>query len=87
MAIAYGHYFAGLIAQFSLKGATSMSLDKPFQHYQNFFIHLALLALCVCLTHVVYFVFKYAIVKSKEIKNGSSYENKKRAIVNVAYTI
>jgi POT family proton-dependent oligopeptide transporter len=86
MAIAYGHYFAGLIAQFFLKDATPLSLDKPFEHYQNFFIHLALLALCVSLSLLACQALKYVIVKSKEVKIGS-YENKKRALINVTYTV
>ena len=63
MAIAYGHYFAGFIAQFSLKGATPLSLDNSFEHYHIFFIYLALLALCVSLSLIVYQVFKYVIVR------------------------
>jgi dipeptide/tripeptide permease len=47
MAIAYGHYFAGFIAQFSLSDANSLPSDNPFECYQAFFSHLALLALSI----------------------------------------
>ena len=63
MAIAYGHYFAGFIAQFSLKDATPMSLDKSFQHYHSFFIYLALLAFCVSLSLIACQALKYVIVR------------------------
>jgi POT family proton-dependent oligopeptide transporter len=54
MAIAYGHYFAGFIAHFSLKDATRLSLDNPFGQYQSFFIHLALLAACVGMSLILF---------------------------------
>ena len=43
MAIAYGHYFAGLIAQFSIKPEASS--EGFLEHYQTFFFSLGLLAL------------------------------------------
>jgi POT family proton-dependent oligopeptide transporter len=43
MAIAYGHYFGGFIAQFSLSAAT----EDPFARYQAFFLYLGLVALGV----------------------------------------
>jgi POT family proton-dependent oligopeptide transporter len=61
IAIAYGHYLAGFMARFSLKDATSLSLDNPFGQYEDFFIRLGLLALCVSSSLFVYQGFKYAI--------------------------
>ena len=43
MAIAYGHYFAGLIAQFSIKPEASS--EGFLEHYQTFFFSLGLIAL------------------------------------------
>lgn len=43
MAIAYGHYFAGIIAQFSINPATST--EGFLEHYQTFFFSLGLIAL------------------------------------------
>ena len=40
MAIAYGHYFAGFIAQFSL--SDPLSLESSLDHYQTFFLSLAI---------------------------------------------
>lgn len=52
MAIAYGHYFAGFIAQFSLRnGSTSSS--HAYEQYQDFFTNLAILALCVGLSLIL----------------------------------
>ncbi len=50
MALAYGHYFAGFLAQFSLSNRTDPSLNPSFEGYQTFFVSLALLALCVSLS-------------------------------------
>jgi len=61
IAIAYGHYLAGFMARFSLKDATPLYLDNSFNEYKSFFIYLALLALCVSLSLIVYQGFKYAI--------------------------
>ena len=47
MAIAYGHYFAGFIAQFSLSEAVSLSSENSFERYQTFFSHLSLMALSI----------------------------------------
>ncbi|MBP6952455.1 MAG: hypothetical protein KA112_04685, partial [Alphaproteobacteria bacterium] len=38
--IAYGHYFAGFIAQFSL--SDPLSLESSLDHYQTFFLSLAI---------------------------------------------
>jgi POT family proton-dependent oligopeptide transporter len=43
MAIAYGHYFGGLIAQFSLRPAG----EDSFATYQSFFFYLGMIALAV----------------------------------------
>ena len=79
IAIAYGHYLAGLMARFSLKDATPLSLDDPFGQYGNFFIRLSLLALCVSLSLIMYQGFKYAIstikkraTRKKKSKNAGS---------------
>jgi dipeptide/tripeptide permease len=47
MAIAYGHYFAGFIAQFSLSEAVPLSYENSFERYQTFFSHLSLMALSI----------------------------------------
>jgi hypothetical protein len=47
MAIAYGHYLAGFIAQFSLSGEIFLDSGSPFERYQAFFSHLSLLALFI----------------------------------------
>ena len=45
MAIAYGHYFAGFIAQLSLNDAVSLPSGNSFEKYQTFFSRLGLMAL------------------------------------------
>lgn len=47
MAIAYGHYFAGFIAQLSLSEAVPLSSGNSFERYQAFFSHLGLMALSI----------------------------------------
>jgi POT family proton-dependent oligopeptide transporter len=51
MAIAYGHYFAGLMAQFSLGvatgGSNSLPASNPLEAYEDFFLRLSLLPLSV----------------------------------------
>ncbi len=54
MAIAYGHYFAGFIAQFSLSSPTPLSIDNSFDQYQSFFLYLTVLASCVGLSLLLY---------------------------------
>ena len=68
MAIAYGHYLAGLVAQFSLKDATSLPIDNPFEQYHIFFTCLALLALCIGLALLLVqgVKFLYYIVKNRQ---------------------
>lgn len=61
MAIAYGHYLAGFLAQFSLKEAVSLPLGAPFGQYRSFFTYLALLAACVTLSLFVSRGLKCAI--------------------------
>lgn len=63
MAIAYGHYFAGFIAQFSLGNSPSLSLDRSFLSYQTFFIHLGMVPLCVGLSLLTFQAIKYNIKK------------------------
>lgn len=46
MAIAYGHYLAGFMAQFSLNNSTILNADNSFQ-YQSFFVYLGLLPLFI----------------------------------------
>lgn len=58
MAIAYGHYFAGVIAQFSLSN-TSAS-DGSLEHYQIFFLNLALLPSLVAGLLFLYYYGKQA---------------------------
>jgi len=87
MAIAYGHYFAGFIAHFSLNHGANLSPGNPFGHYQSFFMHLALLAACVGMP-LILFRFIYGINKNKSKNifkatmprhNSLSIKNKKRA--------
>ena len=54
MAIAYGHYFAGFIAQFSL--SDPLSLESSLDHYQTFFLSLAI---APCTVAFLLFVFYY----------------------------
>ena len=46
MAIAYGHYFAGFIARFSLSDQTLLG-ESSLEHYRHFFLNLGLLSLVV----------------------------------------
>jgi POT family proton-dependent oligopeptide transporter len=59
MAIAYGHYFAGFIAQFSLGEAIPLSSANSFERYQTFFSHLSLLALSIGLLLLLWQVALY----------------------------
>jgi POT family proton-dependent oligopeptide transporter len=59
MAIAYGHYFAGFIAQFSLSGASLLASANSFERYQTFFSHLSLLALSIGLLLLLWQVAQY----------------------------
>jgi len=61
MAIAYGHYVAGLIAQFSLNNPALLPHDRSFERYRTFFFQLALLALCVALSLLLYQGIRYFI--------------------------
>lgn len=61
MAIAYGHYVAGLLAQFSLDRSALLSHDHSFVRYRTFFFQLAILALCVALSLLLYQGIRYFI--------------------------
>jgi proton-dependent oligopeptide transporter, POT family len=75
MAIAYGHYLAGFMAQFSLGGSIGssslLSYDNSFERYRAFFFHLALLALCVGLSLLLHQSIKYLIGITSERNNLS----------------
>lgn len=68
MAIAYGHYLAGLVAQFSINNVASLSSGNSFEEYRTFFVHLALFPLCVSLTLLAYQGIKYSIIKKGRYK-------------------
>lgn len=57
MAIAYGHYFAGAIAQFSVKRESLQ--ENILAHYREFFSSLALMALAIGL-----FILSYRWIRS-----------------------
>jgi len=65
MAIAYGHYFAGLVASLSLSNNPSLSGDHPLQTYRHFFFKLAITAMCAGLSLLLYQAIKKNIVASK----------------------
>ncbi|MGV8947880.1 MAG: peptide MFS transporter [Candidatus Paracaedibacter sp.] len=69
MAIAYGHYFGGLIAQFSLSSSSPLTYDNSFERYRAFFFHLALLAMCVGLSLLLYQSIKYLVTFTTKRKN------------------
>jgi POT family proton-dependent oligopeptide transporter len=69
MAIAYGHYFGGLIAQFSLSSSSPLTYDNSFERYRAFFFHLALLAMCVGLSLLLYQSIKYLVSVTTKRKN------------------
>ncbi|OJW54963.1 MAG: hypothetical protein BGO67_05085 [Alphaproteobacteria bacterium 41-28] len=66
MAIAYGNYFAGFIAQFSLSNP-EMS-ESPIEHYQAFFLSLTLMPCLIGFLLLLYFYVKQSksVVKRRE---------------------
>jgi|GEM_PF-892279 len=62
MSIAYGHYFAGFIAQFSISSSVAPNLEASLEGYQSFFVNLSLLPLCVSL--LLLFYQGYKVVKN-----------------------
>lgn len=63
MAIAYGHYFAGFIAQFSL--SSPLSLESSLDHYQTFFLSLAIAPCTVAfLLFVLYQIKPFNLLKT-----------------------
>lgn len=71
MAIAYGHYFAGFIAQFSLNDSTTLSSGNSFEQYRSFFMYLSLLPLCVGSSLLLYQGSKIAIILARKRKTLS----------------
>jgi len=69
MAIAYGHYFAGFIAQFSLNDPTSLSFGNSFEQYRSFFMYLGLLPFCIGSSLLLYQGSKHAIVLVRKRKS------------------
>lgn len=65
MAIAYGHYLAGFVAQLSLNNRTSLSLDNSFEGYRMFFLQLGIFPLCVGLSLLSYQAIKSHITSRK----------------------
>lgn len=63
MAIAYGHYFAGFIAQYSLESPIITDSECSFETYRNFFFHLAVLPLCIGLLLLLFQGLKYYLIK------------------------
>jgi dipeptide/tripeptide permease len=72
MAIAYGHYFAGFIAQYSLEAPAATYSEDSFERYGNFFFCLGLLPLCIGLLLLLYQGLKYftASAKAKNAADG-----------------
>lgn len=68
MAIAYGHYFAGFIAQFSLNDPSSLSLSNSLEQYRAFFMYLGLLPLCIGSSLLLYQGGKAAIMFGRKKK-------------------
>lgn len=66
MAIAYGHYLAGLVAQFSINNVASLSSGNSFEEYRIFFVDLAFFPLCVSLSLLLHQGIKHSIIKKKE---------------------
>lgn len=66
MAIAYGHYFSGVIAQFSLSG--NILFEHALEGYGTFFTHLALLPLCVAFPLLGYQTIKRIVSKQRRKK-------------------
>lgn len=56
MAIAYGHYFGGFIAKFSV--SESLSVETSLMHYQSFFLNLSYVP---CLVGIGLFFYYYII--------------------------
>lgn len=63
LAIAYGHYFAGFIAQFSLYDTSGLSIGIPLLQYRFFFVNLGLLPLCIGLLLLLCKAMKVIISK------------------------
>lgn len=82
MAIAYGHYIAGFVARFSLESSMGRSApllyDNSIERYRTFFFHLALLALCVGLSLLLYQGIK--CIMGITLKSKASSGNKKRKV-------
>lgn len=69
MAIAYGHYLAGFIARFSQSSSTLLPYDNSIERYRAFFFHLAILAMCVGLSLLLYQSIKYLMTITTKRKN------------------
>lgn len=77
MAIAYGHYCAGFIAQFSLPTSTPLSFDNSFENYQSFFVYLGIVPLCVGFSLLLCQWGGVSIMKKVD-KNGLLFKIKNR---------
>lgn len=64
MAIAYGHYFGGFIAQFSV--SPSEAIESSFEVYRTFFFSLGLLPLVVGVLVLLYCGIKPRLLKKQE---------------------
>jgi dipeptide/tripeptide permease len=73
MSIAYGHYLAGFVARFSLGNKINQPYRNSAEQYHPFFLRLALLALCVGLSLLLYQAIQYYICKSVTLKKVSGF--------------
>lgn len=65
MAIAWGHYFGGFIAQFSLRAVTTPGaslLTDSFEHYQIFFFFLGFMPLVIGVLILLYQAMKHRML-------------------------
>lgn len=67
MAIAYGNYLAGFIAQFSLSGPETS--ESSLEHYQTFFLSLAVMPCIVAFLLFFYFYIKRVGLRSRRSTN------------------
>lgn len=78
MSIAYGHYIAGLVAQFSLSNTESLLADNSLEGYRIFFSKLGFWPLCVSLSVFIFYSIRSIISVKSPIKLFGLLNNNKQ---------
>ncbi len=73
MAIAYGHYLAGSVAQLSVSDMTPLAVGNPLEGYRTFFMHLASLPLCIGLLILLFPIIRATITALKNYYYDTSF--------------